>query len=107
MSKNTHEATLVRGRVYTLLIPNESAPTKPTAITFENGVPKAVTKAVYDRLREQAVEEVSVGSGGQRSTEGRSKFEFHPVGTAAAAAAEDDDTTAEQPQTRQRTKPAQ
>lgn len=86
MSNHTHEATLVSGRVYTLIVPNEKTPRHPDTITFEEGKTQQVTKAVYDRLV-LAVDEVTVGSGKRQSGELRPKFEFKEIARARSAPA--------------------
>lgn len=69
-------ATLVRGRSYTL-------GTDPaTSINFQRGVDTPVTEATVKRLKEKAVDVVTIG-GEVGELEERQKFRFRRAGEAA------------------------
>ena len=94
MSKFTHSATLVRGKTYTILIPNAKDPRQPTELSFKRGEPKDVTAAQKTYLDKSAVDTISVRNGEESVNETRAKFTFVTLAADDASVADDDTVAA-------------
>jgi hypothetical protein len=93
MAAQTYTATLITGSKYTLLVPNEADPRKPSEINFVINKPVVISEQAKAILEATAISDVTVGTGRSARIEKRSMFDIKPISvrTRAPKASEGDD----------------